>query len=104
MIEIKIKEMIDEAGKALPVDGLSSSAINILNRVSSSLQCPVDIALTAMFATVGVVMGKRVVIEDGKYRNYPCIWACVVAPSGSNKSTPIRFFLQPLKDLSLIHI
>lgn len=98
MIEIKIKEMIDEAGKALPVDGLSSSAINILNRVSSSLQCPVDIALTAMFATVGVVMGKRVVIEDGKYRNYPCIWACVVAPSGSNKSTPIRFFLQPLKD------
>ena len=98
MIEIKIKEMIDEAGKALPVDGLSSSAINILNRVSSSLQCPVDIALTAMFATVGVAMGKRVVIDDGKYQNYPCLWACVVAPSGSNKSTPIRFFLQPLKD------
>lgn len=98
MIEIKIKEMIDEAGKALPVDGLSSSAINILSRVSSSLQCPVDIALTAMFATVGVAMGKRVVIDDGKYQNYPCIWACVVAPSGSNKSAPVKFFLQALKD------
>ena len=43
-------------------------------------------------------MGKRVIIDDGKYRNYPCLWVCVVAPSGSNKSTPIRFFLQPLKD------
>jgi hypothetical protein len=51
-----------------------------------------------MFATVGVAMGKRVIIDDGKYRNYPCLWVCVVAPSGSNKSTPIRFFLQPLKD------
>ena len=90
--------MIDEAGNTLPVDGLSHNAVNILNRVSSSLQCPVDIALTAMFATVGVTLGKRVVIEDGKYRNYPCIWACVVAPSGSNKSAPVKFFLQPLKD------
>ena len=70
----------------------------MLRKVASSLQCPVDIALSAMFATVGVAMGKRVIIDDGKYRNYPCLWVCVVAPSGSNKSTPIRFFLQPLKD------
>ena len=82
----------------VPVDGLSPNATEMLRKVASSLQCPVDIALSAMFATVGVAMGKRVIIDDGKYRNYPCLWVCVVAPSGSNKSTPIRFFLQPLKD------
>lgn len=98
MIEIKIKDMIDDAGAILPVDGLSPNATEMLRKVASSLQCPVDIALSAMFATVGVAMGKRVIIDDGKYRNYPCFWVCVVAPSGSNKSTPIRFFLQPLKD------
>lgn len=98
MIEIKIKDMIDDAGAILPVDGLSLNATEMLRKVASSLQCPVDIALSAMFATVGVAMGKRVIIDDGKYRNYPCLWVCVVAPSGSNKSTPIRFFLQPLKD------
>ncbi len=98
MIEIKIEDMIDDAGAILPVDGLSPNAAGILRKVASSLQCPVDIALSAMFATVGVAMGKRVIIDDGKYRNYPCLWVCVVAPSGSNKSTPIRFFLQPLKD------
>ena len=98
MIEIKIKDMIDDAGAILPVDGLSPNATEMLRKVASSLQCPVDIALSAMFATVGVAMGKRVIIDDGKYRNYPCLWVCVVAPSGSNKSTPIRFFLQPLKD------
>ena len=97
MIEIKIKDMIDDAGAILPVDGLSPNATEMLRKVASSLQCPVDIALSAMFATVGVAMGKRVIIDDGKYRNYPCLWVCVVAPSGSNKSTPIRF-LQPLKD------
>ncbi len=98
MIEIKIEDMIDDAGAILPVDGLSPNAAGILRKVASSLQCPVDIALSAMFATVGVAMGKRVIIDDGKYQNYPCLWVCVVAPSGSNKSTPIRFFLQPLKD------
>ena len=98
MIEIKIKDMIDDAGAILPVDGLSPNATEMLRKVASSLQCPVDIALSAMFATVGVAMGKRVIIDDGKYRNYPCLWVCVVAPSGSNKSTPIRFFVQPLKD------
>lgn len=98
MIEIKIKDMIDDAGAILPVDGLSPNATEMLRKVASSLQCPVDIALSAMFTTVGVAMGKRVIIDDGKYRNYPCLWVCVVAPSGSNKSTPIRFFLQPLKD------
>ena len=98
MIEIKIKDMIDDAGAILPVAGLSPNATEMLRKVASSLQCPVDIALSAMFATVGVAMGKRVIIDDGKYRNYPCLWVCVVAPSGSNKSTPIRFFLQPLKD------
>lgn len=98
MIEIKIKDMIDDAGAILPVDGLSPNVTEMLRKVASSLQCPVDIALSAMFATVGVAMGKRVIIDDGKYRNYPCLWVCVVAPSGSNKSTPIRFFLQPLKD------
>ena len=98
MIEIKIKDMIDDAGAILPVDGLSPNATEMLRKVASSLQCPVDIALSAMFATVGVAMVKRVIIDDGKYRNYPCLWVCVVAPSGSNKSTPIRFFLQPLKD------
>ena len=98
MIEIKIKDMIDDAGAILPVDGLSPNATEMPRKVASSLQCPVDIALSAMFANVGVAMGNRVIIDDGKYRNYPCLWVCVVAPSGSNKSTPIRFFLQPLKD------
>ena len=98
MIEVKINDVIDEVGNILPVDGLSPHAANILNKVVSSLQCSVDIALSAMFVTVGVAMGKRVIIDDGKYQNYPCLWVCMVAPSGSNKSTPIRFFIQPMKD------
>lgn len=98
MAEIKIEKLIDGAGNKLPVDGLSPNVCDILIKVASSLQCSPDIALSAMFATVGVAMGKRVFIDDGKYKNYPCLWICVVATSGSNKSTPIKFFLQPLKD------
>lgn len=98
MTRINIENMIMNEAKTLPVDGLSPHAANILNKVASSLQCSIDIALSAMFAVVGVAMGKRVVIDDGKYKNYPCLWICIVGPSGANKSTPMKFFLQPLKD------
>ena len=74
MIEIKIKDMIDDAGAILPVDGLSPNATEMLRKVASSLQCPVDIALSAMFATVGVAMGKRVIIDIEITHAFGSVW------------------------------
>lgn len=80
----------------LPVDGLSGNAQAILNAVAETYQCSRDIVLAAMFAATSIAVGKRVCIYDGKYYNYPCLWLCVVAPSGSNKSIPVRHILRPL--------
>lgn len=82
----------------LPIDGLSANAQEIIREVSEVYHCSRDIVLAAMFSAVGVAVGKKIRISDSKYFNYPCLWACAVAPSGSNKSTPVRFILQPLKD------
>lgn len=82
----------------LPIDGISRNAQAIINEVTEVYQCSRDIVLAAMFSAVGVAVGKNVKVSDGKYFNYPCLWICAVAPSGSNKSTPVRTILQPLKD------
>lgn len=86
----------------LPIDGLSVNAQEIVKEISEVYQCSRDIVLAAMFSSVGVAVGKKVIVSDNKYFNYPCLWVCAVAPSGSNKSTPVRFLLQPLKDRDAI--
>lgn len=98
----KIKIDSDELGGSkvqLPCDGLSEGVCSVIDSVVSTFQCSRDMVVTAMFAAVGTAIGKRLVIYDGKYYNYPCLWCCNVAPSGSNKSTPVRFILQPLRNV-----
>lgn len=89
---------LDVRETMLPIDGLSAQAQGIIDAIVGTFQCSRDMVVAGMFAVVGTAIGKRLVIEDGKYQNYPCLWVCSVAPSGSNKSTPMRFLLQPLKD------
>ena len=89
---------LDVRETMLPIDGLSAQAQGIIDAIVGTFQCSRDMVVAGMFAVVGTAIGKRLVIDDGKYQNYPCLWVCSVAPSGCNKSTPMRFLLQPLKD------
>lgn len=97
-MNISINNRILSDALVFPIDGLSANAQEIIREVSDVYQCSRDIVLAAMFSAVGVAVGKKIRIFDNKYFNYPCLWVCAVAPSGSNKSTPVRFILQPLKD------
>lgn len=98
IIKLNIDENALGNNLQLPVDGLSDAAREILDAVTQAYQCSRDIVLSAMYAAVGAAVGKKMRIYDGKYYNYPCLWIAVVAPSGSNKSTPIRQILRPLID------
>lgn len=89
---------LDVKETMLPIDGLSAQAQGIIDAIVGTFQCSRDMVVAGMFTVVGTAVGKRLVIDDGKYQNYPCLWICNIAPSGSNKSTPMRFLLQPLKD------
>ncbi len=88
----------EQLNDSIPMDALSLQYQAIVNAVVNTFQCSRDMVIAGMFATVGTAIGKRFVIDDGKYQNYPCLWVCNVAPSGSNKSQPMRFLLKPLKD------
>ena len=94
----KLRINPEQTSDSLPMDALSSQYQAIVNAVVNTFQCSCDMVIAGMFATVGTAIGKRFVIDDGKYQNYPCLWVCNVAPSGSNKSQPMRFLLKPLKD------
>lgn len=99
MVKIAINPSdLDVRGSILPIDGLSEKMQLVARTVTDVLQCPQDMVVASMFVVAGTAIGKRLIIEDGKYLNYPCLWVCNIAPSGANKSTPMRTILQPLRD------
>lgn len=82
----------------LPIDELSANTQTIINEYTSVYQCSRDMIVSAMFNIVGSSVGKRLVIDDGKYKNFLCLWTVNVAPSGSNKSALVKSLLQPMRE------
>lgn len=83
-------------GLSLPVDGLSPEAQTIVQGFADGYQCNRDFIVASMFTAVSTAIGKRVHTDDGRYKNYSPFFICLVAQSGSNKTTPMREVLLPL--------
>ncbi len=82
----------------LPIDGLSENAQSIIEEFSGNYQCNRDFIVSSVFVAVSTAIGKKVHTYDGRYKNYLPLFMCLVAPSGSNKTTPMREVLRPLSE------
>lgn len=81
---------------SLPIDGLSSAIQEIIQAYADGYQCNRDFVVASVFSAVSTAIGKRICSDDGRYKNYLPLFICLVAPSGSNKTTPMREILRPL--------
>lgn len=81
---------------SLPIDGLSQGTQEIIRGYADGYQCNRDFITATVFITVSATIGKKVCVYDGRYKNYLPFFTCLVAPSGSNKTTPMREVLRPL--------
>lgn len=95
--EIDVNSLSEQ--NILPIDGLSESIQQIITEYADVYQCPRDLIVSAIFTIVGSTTGKKVVIDSGKYRNFPCLWLVIVAKSGTNKSAPVKALLRPVRDV-----
>ena len=80
----------------IPIWGLRLEVQGIINRYAEVFECSRDFITAAVYAIVSTICGKHIELFDGKYNNNPNHWICVVAPSGSNKSAPIKALLEPI--------
>lgn len=83
-------------GNILPIDGLSPEAQAVIRGYADGYQCNRDFITASMFSAVSTALGKRICSDDGRYKNYFPLFICLVAPSGSNKTVPMREVLRPL--------
>lgn len=83
----------------LPLGVLRPEVQGVIRHFAEVYQCPREFVTTAVFAIAATLCGRRVIIDDGKYRNHAGLWVCHVARSGSNKSEPVKALLGPLREI-----
>ena len=83
----------------LPTDGLPASVQHYINAVCDIYHCPREFVTTAVLATAATAVGKKIKINEGKYKNSLVLWFVLVARSGSNKSYPMKLVTQPLRKI-----
>ena len=86
------------SGLSLPIDELAPDVQNVVEAYSDGYQCNRDFVTAAVFTAVTAAVGKKIRTYDGRYENQLSLYVCLVAPSGSNKTTPVREILRPLRD------
>ena len=86
------------SGLSLPIDGLADDTQEVIQAYADGYQCNRDFVTATVFAAVSAAVGKKIRTHDGRYENQLSLFVCLVAPSGSNKTTPVREILRPLSD------
>ena len=84
----------------LPFECLQVEIQRIIKNFAEVYQCDADIIVSTIYAIVSIAVNKSVKLFDGKYTNYPSMWICHVAPSGSNKSAPVKMLFKPINEVN----
>lgn len=83
----------------LPIDGLPESVRGYIEAVCDIYHCPREFVTAAVLATASTAVGKKIIVNEGKYKNNVVLWFVLVARSGSNKSYPIKLVTEPIRDI-----
>lgn len=90
---------LNRRGPELPIDGLPASVIRYIEKVCEIYHCPRAFVTCSVLATAATATGKKIKINEGKYKNSLVLWFVFVARSGSNKSYPIKLISAPLRKI-----
>ena len=104
MCSINITEVLEYAQRfrgafpELPMDGLAVEVKGIIRQLAAEKHVPTNYVLGAVLTSFGCVLGRKVVIRDGAYWNYPNLYSCQVGYAGSGKTPSVQHVLKPIKE------
>lgn len=74
----------------LPIHGLPKDMQESIEYYAQAYSCPREFVTVAVFSAISTIAGNRVRITDGLYTNTLSLWWVNIAPSGSNKTQPVK--------------
>lgn len=90
-----------------PINGMDDRFLNALRPELKAIivgfmdacPAPLDYYMTSLFAAVSVMLGNKVVLNDGKFHNTSSLWIINVGSSGTGKSHPMSLMLDPISEI-----
>jgi hypothetical protein len=86
-----------------PMGGMPTVLSDLINDSAAVYGSPKEFFATALLIACGAAVQKRAMLNDGKYKNYPQLWAMIVAPSGIGKSEPLKIAFKRLREFNTAH-
>ncbi len=84
----------------LPITGLPEPVARYITSLTEAYCCHRDIVTSAVLTALSTAIGSKCTVTSGRYVNMGALWMLVVAPSGSNKSAPVRDVFSPLERIN----
>lgn len=82
-----------------PINGFHHDIQNIIKDISNKRLVPYEIVVAPILAGASIAIGNKARVIN-EYTNNLSEWLMIVAPSGSNKSQPIKDILEPITRIS----
>lgn len=83
----------------LPIYGLPKYLQQYINELTRMYQCPREFVTVAVLSAISTIVGNRVTISDGVYKNSLSLWWVNIARSGSNKTQPVKNVISAIADM-----
>ncbi len=80
----------------IPMNGISTKVRDYIRHTAGVLRAPTNFVFGEVLTVFGCMLGKRVTVEDGVYRNRCSLFSAIVGAAGSAKSPTIDHVMRPL--------
>lgn len=91
----------DKTEYVFPLNGMPNVILDCVNDLSDVYGSPKDFFSMSSLVACCAAVGKKAILDDGKYKNYPVLWIMNVGPTGSGKSEPIKKAFKPLIQMDI---
>jgi hypothetical protein len=81
---------------AFPIDGLPKQIQELIKDCSNVYQSPIEFWSMSFIMATSASIKNRAFLQT-KYKNYPMLWAMLVAPSGIGKTEPLNIPFRPIE-------
>lgn len=100
MNDISILDDLNQMKIHLPIDMYGELAQSVVMAMSQGYIVNPDVLAATALVAVAVAANRKTLVKFGNYDNRSSIWFCMVEPTGSNKSEPMKRMLRPIEAIN----
>lgn len=80
----------------LPMYGIHSQVINYIRHTAGILRAPTNFVMGEVITIAGAMLGKKITVVDGAYKNRPNLFSAIVGVASGAKTPTINYCMKPI--------